>query len=89
MSIIIFLMEKIKKKEFFREKKSDTDTLYHEVDPRIRIRIQIKMKRIHNTALYDMFIKRFIYYTICILGNYANSSLLLSFKVSITPRLKY
>ena len=56
------------------------------MDTRIRIRIQIKikMKRIHNIALYDMFIKIFIYYTICILGNYANSSLLLSFKVSNT-----
>ena len=76
---------------FFEKKKSDTDTLYREVETRIRIRIQIKikMKRIHNIALYDMFIKIFIYYTICILGNYANSSLLLSFKVSIKPRLKY
>ena len=36
--------------KYFHEFRSDSDPLFHETDPRIRIRILIKMKRIQNTA---------------------------------------
>ena len=45
------ILEKYIFPDFRSDLEQDPDPLFHETDPRIRIRIHIKMKRIRNTAI--------------------------------------